>query len=186
VTGRSEVPNAAASDEEDGLKVYAFALFTLNLTDQVRVGKNPFTGSDIAFHIDDPLNERQTAAVAAIFEGSWAAAPDDAGYRYLVLSNGTRVGLGGFNGGGKGIRSLPVEFLVKDRFSVPEASLTLKLLRAGNLFAGSTCDPDVVAVIGDVADARFYDRHKAATVTADELSLAIWVRKHIKSRAVQS
>lgn len=167
------------------MKEYAFALFTLNLTDHVQEGKNPFTGADLAFHIDAPINEQQTAAVAAILDSFRAAAPDDAGYRHLVLSNGTRVEVGGFIGEGNRIRSLPVEFLVQDRFSAPEASLILKLLRAGNLFAGSTSDPAVVAIICDVADARFYERHKAASVTADELSLTMWVRKHIKSRAVR-
>jgi len=163
-----------------------FGLFTLNLTDEVRKAENPFTGEEIVFNISGALSEEQAEGVIKLLDGMNATAPDDDGYRHFTLPNRTRVAVGGFTGDGKCIRSLPIEFLVRERFSTPEAFVVVGLVRAGRLFVGSTVDPDLVATDGSVADPRFYQRHSKVTAFTDAASLASWVENHIQSRVVQS
>lgn len=168
------------------MKEYTFGLFTLNLTDEVREGKDPFTGEEVVFNISAPLSEDQAEAVIEVLDEMNATAPDDDGYRHFTLLNRTHVAVGGFTGDRKTIRSLPIEFLVRDRFSTAEALVVVSLVRAGKLFVGSTVDPDLVATDGSVADPHFYQRHTKVTAFTDAASLASWVEQHITSRVVQS
>ena len=79
----------------------------------------------------------------------------------------------------EGVQSLPVEFSVKSEFSTPEAALVLRIATAGNLFVGSSADPDRWRPqLGSTIE-RFHKRHKQAAITPDEKSLAEWVRQNI-------
>jgi hypothetical protein len=123
-----------------------------------------------------------------MLDGWNASPPDGAGYRQFSMPNGTRVRIGGFIEdpavSGAGVQRLPVEFAVKDEFSAAEAALVLRIATSANLFIGNADDPTLVATTYAVTDRPFRKEHPRASVTADDESLAEWVRQNIPARIV--
>ena len=177
------LPNAASGAETATLKQYDFELRTLNLGETSRKGQ-------LQFNIDNGMIEEELDSVRRVLDQLGASEVDKEGNRYLSTANGTRVKIGGFLVEGyledsvEGVHALPVEFTVKGEFAAPEAALVLRIAAAGNLFVGSSADPDRVATTARIDDRRFYKRHKQAAITPDENSLAAWVRQNIPSRDV--
>jgi hypothetical protein len=165
------------------LKQYAFELQTLNLGEQVR-------RRGVVFNINEGMTEDELVSVNKALDQLGASPVDHEGYRDFSLSNGTQVRIGGFLVEGfledsvEGVHSLPVVFSVKDEFSTTEAALVLRIATAGNLFiaASADADADPVATTAHVEDRRFYKAHKQASITADENSLAAWIRQNIAPR----
>lgn len=173
--------NAASAAETSTLKQYDFELRTLNLGETSRKGQ-------LQFNIDNGMIEEELDSVRRALDELGASEVDKEGNRYLSMSNGTRVKIGGFLVEGyledsvEGVHALPVELTVKGEFAAPEAALVLRIAAAGNLFIGSSADPDRVATTARISDRRFYKRHKQASITPDENAVAEWVRQNIPAR----
>lgn len=165
------------------LKQYTFELVTLNLSDRMR--KGPSAGARIQIDIPSAMTEDDLEALRNTLDQLGAVPPDSDGYRELSLSNGSRVRIGGFiedpEVAGAGVRSLPVEFSVKDVFSSEEAALVLRIATAANLFVSSLDDTTLVATTYPVADRPFRKQYPRATFTPDAAALAAWVQKNIRS-----
>lgn len=165
------------------VKQYAFELRTLNLADTVRA-------KQVRFNISNGMTEEELDAVNQALDELGASAVNDEGYRDLALSNGTRVRIGGFLTEGyledsvEGVHNLPLEFSVQDEFSTTEAALVVRLATAGNLFIGSTADPERIATLARVEDKRFYKLHKQAGLTPDEEAVARWIALNVAPRDV--
>ena len=135
---------AANAAETSTLKQYDFELRTLNLGETSRKGQ-------LQFNIDNGMIEEELDSVRRVLDQLGASEVDNEGNRYLSTANGTRVKIGGFLVEGyledsvEGVHALPVEFTVKSEFAAPEAALVLRIAAAGNLFVGSSADPDRVA-----------------------------------------
>ena len=159
-------------------KEYTFELQTLNLGERVR-------RKQVQFNVDNGMTEEELDAVNHELDQLHATPVDAAGNRDLSLGNGTRVRIGGFLTEGyledsvEGVHRLPMHFTVEGEFSTAEAALVLRLAAVGNLFVGSSADPDRVATTARVDDKRFYKLHKQVAITADETALAEWVRQNI-------
>jgi hypothetical protein len=175
--------NAANAAEPATVKQYDFELRTLNLGETSRRG-------DLQFNIDNGMTEEELDSVKRVLDQLEATQVDKEGNRYLSTTNGTRVKIGGFLVEGyledsvEGVHALPVEFTVNGEFAAPEAALVMRIAAAGHLFIGSTADPDRVTTQARIGDKRFYRRHKHASITPDETSLAAWVRQNIAARDV--
>lgn len=174
---------AANAADTSTLKQYTFELRTLNLGETSRKGQ-------LQFNIDSGMIEEELDSVRRLLDQLEASEVDKEGNRYLSMPNGTRVKIGGFLVEGyledsvEGVHALPVEFTVKSEFSAPEAALVLRIAAAGNLFIGSSADPDRVATSARISDRRFYKRHKQASITPDDTALAEWVRQNISASDV--
>lgn len=184
--GAEQPGSEPTSPTTSAVKEYAFELQTLNSSDRVRRGRAPFSGAPIEFNIASAMADEELEAVKDILDELGASQADDEGYRSFVMSNGTRVRIGGFvedaEVAGVGVEILPVAFSVKGEFSTTEASLVLRIATAGNLLVGGAADANWVATTAAIADKRFRKRHKNASVTPDEKALAEWVRQNISSR----
>jgi hypothetical protein len=168
-----------AAEAPASVKQYAFELQTLNLGDQLR------KGGGVQLNVNDGMSEDDLDAVNKVLDDLGASSVDADGNRMLALSNGTQVKIGGFLVEGfvedsvEGVHSLPMEFSVQQTFSPAEAALVLKMAKAGNLFVASPTDPEKVATTGKVAERRFYRLHRQASITADESTLAEWIRQNV-------
>lgn len=169
---------AVAQEPPAPAQHYTFGLHTLNLGETVRK-------SQVKFSIDNGMTEDELDAVNHVLDEQGAAPVDGEGYRTLSLPNGTRVRIGGFLVEGfledsvEGVHSLPVEIVVNGEFSTREAALILQMVKAGNLFVGSSAEAEQVATAAAVKDKRFAKSHKQVSVTPDENALAQWVRQNI-------
>ncbi|HKR33568.1 MAG TPA: hypothetical protein VJT10_01955 [Steroidobacteraceae bacterium] len=172
---------ASGAEAPATVKHYALELQTLNASQQVR-------RRGVVFDVNEGMTEDELDAVNKVLDQLGASPVDAEGYRDLSLSNGTQVRIGGFLVEGfledsvEGVHSLPAVFSVKDEFSTAEAALVLRIATAGNLFIAGSADADLVATTAQVADRRFYKAHKQAAITADENSLAAWIRQNIPPR----
>ena len=174
-----------AAEPPATLKQYTFDLVSLNLSHRERRRQ---TGATLQIDIASAMTDDELESVKSMLDGWNASPPDDAGYRQFSMSNGTRVRIGGFmedpDVAGAGVSSLPVEFSVKPEFSTAEATLVLRIATIANLFVSSHDDPTLVATTYAVTDRPFRKEHPRASVTADEQSLAAWVRQNIPARDV--
>lgn len=172
---------AGGAEAPAAVKQYAFELQTLNLSQPVR-------RRGVVFNINEGMTEDELDAVNKVLDELGASAVDAEGYRDFSMPNGTQVRIGGFLVEGfledsvEGVHSLPAVFSVKDEFSTAEAALVLRIATAGHLFIAGSADADPVATTAEVEDRRFYKAHKQASVTADENSLAEWIRQNIPPR----
>lgn len=166
-------------------KQYSFELVTLNLAHRERKRQ---AGATLQIDLPSAMTDEELESVRSLLDGLNASPPDSAGQRHFSLANGTRVRIGGFiedpDVSGAGVQRLPVEFSVKDEFTTAEAALVLRLATTANLFVAHADDPTLVATTYQVTDRPFRREHPRAAVTADEQSLAEWVRQNIPARDV--
>jgi hypothetical protein len=172
---------AGGAEAPATVKQYAFELQTLNVSQQVR-------RRGVVFNVNEGMTEDELDAVNKVLDQLGASPVDAEGYRDFSMPNGTQVRIGGFLVEGfledsvEGVHSLPAAFSVKDEFSTAEAALVLRIATAGHLFIVGSADANLVATPAPVEDRRFYKAHKQATITADENSLAEWIRQNIPPR----
>jgi hypothetical protein len=167
------------------VKHYTFDLVTLNLSSTARKSQR---GETLRIQVPSAMTDEEFESVKSMLDDLHASPPDNAGHRHFEMSNGTRVRIGGFiedpEVSGAGVQRLPVEFSVKEEFSTAEAELVLRMATKANLFVAHAEDPTLVATTYPVTDRPFRKEHPRASVTADEQSLAEWVRQNIPARDV--
>ena len=172
---------AATGAQTPTQKQYTFGLHTLNLGESVR-------RKQLQFNLDNGMTEDELDAVNHVLDQHGATPVDSEGYRSASLPNGTRVRIGGFLVEGfledsvEGVHDLPVELAVNGELAAPEAALLLQIVKAGNLFVGSSAQADQVATAAQVKDKRFTKAHKQIAITPDENALAQWLRQNIAPR----
>jgi hypothetical protein len=172
---------ASVAQTQATQKQYTFGLHTLNQPETVR-------RRQVQFNIDNGMTEDELDAVNHVLDARGATPVDGEGYRSASLPNGAHVRIGGFLVEGfledstEGVHSLPVELAVDGELATPEAALLLQIMKAGNLFVGSSADADRVATATEVKDKRFTKAHKQIAVTPDENALAQWLRQNTAPR----
>jgi hypothetical protein len=173
--------------EQAASREYTFELVTLNLSAKARGGRAAHTGAPIRIDIASAMTDEEIETVKNILDQVGASPADGAGYRHFSLSNGTRGQIGFLEDpevAGAGVQKLPVKFSVKDEFSTTEAALVLRMAIEANLFVAHPADPTLVATTYEVTDRPFRREHPRASMTADDKSLAEWIRQNIPARDV--
>jgi hypothetical protein len=155
------------------------AYHTYNLRDEVRKGRNPFTGETVEFPMDTGLTEAERNAVKALLAGKHASGPDEDGFHNIPLSDGNVVSLwtGDLDG------SAPsVAFQLQ--FEGPATREILDLAREiavrGNLTIGSTFDPEIVALVNPPLDPQIRRRWPKAMQLQTQEDFDDWVRDRLE------